>query len=201
MCKQEFLDKLRTRLDGLPKQDLEERLAFYSEMIDDRMEEGLAEEEAVLDIGPVERIAEQIVSDIPLTKIAKEKIKSKRRLKAWEIVLLALGSPIWLSLLIAAFAVSLAIYAVLWALIISLWAIFASFAACALGFLIAGSVFVLSGNTASGIATLGAALICAGLAILLFFGCKAATKGMAWLTAKIPYGIKKCFLKKETYDE
>ena len=38
MCKQDFLDELRAKLIGLPKQELEERLTFYSEMIDDRME-------------------------------------------------------------------------------------------------------------------------------------------------------------------
>lgn len=47
MNKQEFLVKLRKGLSGLPKEDIEERLTFYSEMIDDRMEEGLSEEEAV----------------------------------------------------------------------------------------------------------------------------------------------------------
>ena len=37
MRKQEFLDTLRARLSGLPKQDVEEWLGFYSEMIDDRV--------------------------------------------------------------------------------------------------------------------------------------------------------------------
>ena len=47
MGKQEFLAQLRKGLQGLPQEDIEERLTFYSEMIDDRMEEGLSEEEAV----------------------------------------------------------------------------------------------------------------------------------------------------------
>ncbi len=41
MTKQEFIAELRKGLSGLPKKELEERLTFYSEMIDDRMEEGL----------------------------------------------------------------------------------------------------------------------------------------------------------------
>ena len=41
---------------------------------------------------------------------AKEKVKGRRQLKAWEIVLLALGSPIWISLLVAGFVVILSIY-------------------------------------------------------------------------------------------
>ncbi len=43
MNKQAFLTQLRKGLSGLPQEDIEERLAFYSEMIDDRIEEGLSE--------------------------------------------------------------------------------------------------------------------------------------------------------------
>lgn len=42
MLKEEFLAQLRGGLAGLPQEDLEERLAFYSELLDDRMEEGLS---------------------------------------------------------------------------------------------------------------------------------------------------------------
>ena len=52
--------------------------------------------------------------------------------RRWLIVLLALGSPIWLSLLIAAAAVVLSLYIVLWSLILSLWAVELSLAVAAL---------------------------------------------------------------------
>lgn len=100
MDKQEFLSKLRAKLSGLPQKDLEERLSFYSEMIDDRIEEGLSEETAVKELGTVDEVAGQIIADIPLSKLVKERIKPKRALNVWEIVLLAIGSPIWLSLII-----------------------------------------------------------------------------------------------------
>ena len=74
MSKQEFLVQLRKGLSGLPQDDIEERLTFYSEMIDDRMEEGFSEEEAVSQIGSVDEIVSQIIADIPIMKIAKEKI-------------------------------------------------------------------------------------------------------------------------------
>ncbi len=61
-------------------------------MIDDRMEEGLSEDEAVSAVGFVDEIVAQIVADIPLTKLVKEKTKLKKRLRAWEIVLLVLGA-------------------------------------------------------------------------------------------------------------
>ena len=45
MNKQEFFEQLRKGLSGLPKDDIEERLTFYKEMIEDRIEDGLSEED------------------------------------------------------------------------------------------------------------------------------------------------------------
>ena len=105
MGKQEFLARLREGLSGLPREDVEERLAFYSEMIDDRMEEGLSEAEAVAAAGSVEEIVAQAVADVPFAKIAREKIKRSTRMRPVTVLLLVLGSPIWLSLAIALAAV------------------------------------------------------------------------------------------------
>ena len=197
MNKQEFLTQLRKELSVLPQKDIEEYLTFYTEMIEDRIEEGLSEEEAVSAVGSLEEIVKQIVSDTSLIKIAKERIKQKRQIKAWEIVLLILGSPIWLSLGLAVFAVILSLYISLWAVIISLWAIFASTVACCIGGVLSCIVFTLSGNSISGFAILSAGIVCAGLSIFMFYGCKAATNGILILTKKIAIWIKNCFIKKE----
>lgn len=197
MNKQEFLTQLRKELSVLPQKDIEEYLTFYTEMIEDRIEEGLSEEEAVSAVGSLEEIVKQIVSDTSLIKIAKERIKQKRQIKAWEIVLLILGSPIWLSLGIAVFAVVLSLYIVLWSLIVSVWAIFASTVACCIGGVLSCIVFTLSGNSISGFAILSAGIVCAGLSIFMFYGCKTATNGILILTKKIAIWIKNCFIKKE----
>lgn len=196
MNKQDFILKLRQGLSGFPKDEIEERLTFYSEMIDDRIEEGLSEEEAVAEIGSVEEIIRQITADIPLTKFVREKIKPKRRLKAWEIVLIVLGSPIWLPLLLAFFIVLLAIYIVFWAVIICLWAVFVSFGASALGGLTAGVAFACNGNVSSGMFLIAGALICAGLSIFMFYGCKTSTNGIVKITPKMVIGIKNLFIRK-----
>ena len=197
MSKQEFLVQLRKGLSGLPQDDIEERLTFYSEMIEDRKEDGLSEEEAVSVIGTVDEIVAQVLAEIPLVKIAKERIKSKRRLSAGEIVILALGSPIWLSLGIAAIAVIFLLYISLWAAIISLWAVFASFAACSIGGVLACVIFAVGGNGASGLAMFAAGIACAGLSIFMFYGCKAATDGILILAKKMAIWTKKCFRGKE----
>ncbi len=198
MTKNEFLEQLRRGLSGLPMEDIDERLNFYSEMIDDRIEEGLSEAEAVSAVGSVSDIVSQILRETPLTKLVKEKVKPAKPLKWWAIVLIVLGSPIWLSLLIAAAVIVLAVYVVLWSLDVSLWAVDASLALGAVGGVLSLPIFAAQGHAFTGIAMLGGGLFCAGLAIFLFFGCMAATKGTVWLTKKIALGIKAMFVGKGT---
>ncbi len=195
MTKQEFISELRKKLSGLPTQDIEERLSFYSEMIDDRIEEGYTEEDAISDIGTSDFVANQIIRDIPFSKIAKERIKPQRKMSAREIVLLALGSPIWLSLIIAALAVILSLYAVLWSVTVSVWSVFASLAVCAPAGAIAGIIFAIGGNGLSGISVIASGIICAGLAIIMFFASKAVTKSAVILTRKLSLIIKKCLVR------
>lgn len=197
MNKAEYLAALRTELEKLQIDDIEERLLFYSEMIDDRTDDGLSEAEAIEDVGTVDDAVSQIISEIPLSKLVKEKVKPRRPLRIWETILLVLGSPIWLSLLLCAFAVALSIYVVLWAVIVSLWAVFASLAAAALGSVAAAIAMICCGETYSGLFVIGAGLVCGGLSIFMFFGCRAATKGVLILTKKATRWIKNCFVRKE----
>ena len=197
MTKQEFLCALQKRLSGLPMGELEERLGFYGEMIDDRMEEGLDEEQAVKEVGSVDDIASQIITDVPLSKIAKEKIKPKRRFEVWEIVLLVLSAPIWLSLAFSVLSTVFSLYVLLWTVVISFWSVFVSLLASAMGMMVAGILFVAVGKGLAGMAMIGAALLCAGLSVFWFFGCKGATKGVIWLTKMAALGIKKCFMRRE----
>ncbi len=198
MRKQEFMDRLREKLSDLPIAETEERLGFYEEMIDDRIEEGLSEEEAVAAIGSPDEIAAQIIEEIPLKKIVKEKIKPKRKLSALEIVLLVVGFPLWFSLLIVVpFSVIISLYASLWSVIGSLWAVFGALVGSAAGVFIGGFCFISVGYVPSGIVLIGTSLFCAGLSVFLFYGCKASTKGTVWLTKRIALGIKNLFIRKE----
>lgn len=197
MNKNEFIEQLRLKLSELPKREVQDRLDFYIEMIDDRMEEGISEEEAVRDIGSVDEIAKQIAADISVKKIDKEKFKRRKRIKAREIILLSLGSPIWLSLIISVLSVILGLYVSVWSVVISAWAIFVSFAAIALGCLMGGIAITIFSNPLTGIALIGVALISAGLSVFLFFGSKALTKGILQLTKKAPWGVKKYLIGKE----
>lgn len=201
MNKQQFITELQKQLCGLPLSDINQTLQYYSEMIDDRIEDGLSEQEAVASIGDPQKIAKEILMDIPLPKLVKQKIKSSRRMSALELVLLILGSPIWLSLAIAAIAVVLSVYVVLWSVIISLYAVSFSLAACGVAGVFAFAVFAVTGNMISGVFVVGCALVCAGTAILMFMASNLITKGLLWLSRKIWCGIKSCFKRKGDNNE
>jgi len=197
MTKIKFILDLQERLSGFPLEELSEQINFYSEMIDDRMEEGFSEEEAVAQLGSVKDIADKLISEIPFSQLVKERVKAKRKMTAWEIVLLALGSPIWLSLLIAVLAVIFSVYVAFWSVVVSLWSVFASLVASGVGGAVVGAVIAFKMNVLTGVALIGAAFVCSGFSVLLFFGCKAVTKGMAFLTKKMALWIKLMFVRKE----
>ena len=197
MNKDQFLEELRKKLSGLPQEDIDERVAFYSEMIDDRMEEDITEEEAVASLGTVDSVVEQIMSEIPLTKLVKQKVKPKGKMKAWEVVLLVLGAPVWIPLIIAALAIALSVYIVIWAVVISVYAVNLSVAAGAASGLAGIFIYLKAGNPAGMIFSFGAAIALAGLTILLFFVCKWITKAVIKLTGRIFLGTKTSFVGKE----
>ena len=218
MTKQEFLAQLQSGLCALTESDAQERLNFYSEMIDDRMEEGLAEEDAVSQIGDVQTIINSILAEIPqkstesaeeqapkqlITKVDKPthhketSKKEKKHMEPWQILLLVLGFPLWFPLLISAFAVVISLIAVLWSMVGTLWgALFGTLAGVGLGVTLFGLGCIITGKWVVGTALFGAGLACAGLAVFAFYGCIYTTKGAAWLTKSTFVGIAKLFKRR-----
>ena len=197
MTKQEFLSVLREKLSGLPVEDIEEQLIFYSEIIDDRMEESLSEEEAVLAMGSSDEIAAQILSELQNSQTKNNREKQKKSWSVAEIVLIVLGFPLWFPLIIAVFSVALAVYAVIFSAVFSFWAVFAAFVGSSLCVAFSGTVFLFTGNPVSGIAMIGAGIALAGLSIFTFFGCHALTRFIFDFTKKAIIWVKNLFVRKE----
>ncbi len=191
MTKSEFLTELRNGLLSCPEQEREERITFYDEMISDLMEEGYSEDIAVAKIGDPKAIAAKITEDIPLAVLVKQKIKPKRTLKGWEILLIIVGSPIWFSLAIAAVAVVFSIYAVMWSFVAAIYALDMGFAVGGLGCFIYG---FMGFRLFSGLFWFGSGIFAVGAAIVLFIGCIAFTKAMVKLTKAVLNGIKSLFI-------
>lgn len=196
MNKLKFILELQRKLSFLSADDIEKSVEYYSEIIDDYIEDGLSENEAVAALGDIDTIVSNILAETPISHIIKKRIKPQRKLGTLEIILLILGSPIWISLGLAFLAVAISIYVSLWSVIISLWAVDLSLAACLLGGIAACAILLTLGHTASALYILGAALLCGGVAIFMFFGCKAATKGILLLTKKITLSFKNLFIKR-----
>ena len=196
MKRVEFLNQLKAQLWALPEADIQCSLDYYSEMIDDRMEDGLSEEEAVAAIGNLDEIVKQILTETPRPPQVVEPIKKQKpeqkNTKTWLILLAVLGSPVWLPVAAGLLATVLSVYVSLWTVVISLYATFAALAASSVGCILAS--FFAVGGMASATVVWGVALLCAGLAILILLLSNLAAKGLVKLTKLIWNGI---FRRKE----
>lgn len=76
MRKEEFLTALRAGLTGLLPEGVEKLVEFCSEMIDDRMEDGLTEEEAVAAAGSLDELIQQAKTELLPVKTANFTEKS-----------------------------------------------------------------------------------------------------------------------------
>ena len=197
MNKQNFLSALEKRLSGLPKEDKRKSIEFYSEMIDDYMDNGLREEEAVANLGSIDEVVERILAETPLSSVEREQPPTKTGWGAWEITLVVLGAPIWLSILLSLFSVVLSLFASIWSVCVSMFAVFVSLVVGGIAGAIAGVLFAFTGHFLSGMAVIGASLVCLALSILIFPVLKNLIKGSGFLSKKIYLLIKKCFVKKE----
>ena len=197
MNRNEYLEELKNRLNGLPEEDVDEYLSFYSEIIDDRIEEGLSEEEAVAQTGGIDETVSGILGEYPLSGIMKARMKRGRRLKPLEILLIILGAPLGLPLLCVAFSMILAFFAVIFSIVLSLWVIDAAVAASALGGIASAVLFIVKGDVIQGIFMAGASLACAGLSILMFFVCKGVSRVTLILLKKFGLRVKTFFVGKE----
>ena len=95
-----------------------------------------------------------------------------------KLLLILLGSPLWLPLLIAAFAVLLALYLSLWTVVISLWVILAALVTSALAGLCYGIGCAVLIRPTVGLACIGVGIACAGVSLALLLGCRSASRAM-----------------------
>lgn len=164
MNKGEFLSQLRLRLGALSKQELEKTIQYYSEIIDDMLEEGVSEEDAVANLESVEEIASRIIEENAgaLQSAHTDMAQSRKKTRTWLVVLLICLFPVWITLF--------CVYIAVWAAVASLLAAGAGMAlSLPLTAITAVFTFMETGWY-SGVFEAGAALIISGLGILLFIG-------------------------------
>lgn len=210
MNKQEYLAQLRAALACLPEGEIEESVAFYTEMIDDRVADGLTEEEATAQLDDPKAAARAIVADLPVVPRTVVLTKQRNRALYWTLVIL--GFPLWFPLLLAAGMLVLAGLLTIWCLILGLWLLAAGLLAGGpLG--IGVCLWALAvGQPAYGVFELGSGLLCFGLGLFCLHGAVAASKTLMqvsrqWIAkAKAPFVKVKeegaaAFVGKETVHE
>ena len=104
MNRNEFIQELSKKLEGYPKEDVQKTIDFYNEIIEDKLEDGISEEEAVLSLGTIEEIVKNFLNEMPLKKLVKNKIKDKK-MSTSLVVLLSSTAIIWLPVLFALIAI------------------------------------------------------------------------------------------------
>ena len=196
MTKLEFLKKLDQELSQLPEAERRKHLCFYEESIDDRMEDGMSEKDAVEAVGDPAEAARQILEETPLHLLVKTRVEPKGGWSPLTIVLAIIGFPIWLPLLLTVFAVAACIYAVLWSLVLTAVAVALALLAGAVGCLLY-PFFVAMTGMGSPVLFIGLGLAGLGLAALSAVGVWYAVKGTVKLTVRLAKGIKSLFIRKE----
>lgn len=171
MKKLEFINELEAQLHSMPTEEVRPLLDYYMEIVADRMEDGMTEEEAIDSLGPIPELAEKILAEQPQSEpiptpapIPEPAPQKKRRWSASSIVLAIVLSPLWLALLCVLLCVEIFVWATLCAMV------FGSGAMILGG--IAGSILSLIPmfdpvSAAARILVSGCCLVCAGFGCLL----------------------------------
>ena len=195
MTKQLFLNELSAALHGLPREERYRTLSYYDELIDDRVEDGQSEEDAVESLGSPEQIAREILGE------EEPPVSTGTGRKVWMIILLVLGFPFWGSLLLAAAIVLMCVYICLFLPAFVLGVMTLAFLAGALigvvgtPFLI-WDVGLLTGGLPAGLFQLGMSVALLGLAVLSALGFYFTGKATVKAGRAIWRWIRRSFAKK-----
>ncbi len=183
---QQFLIQLKERIKHLPEAEVLKVLSYYSEMIEDRMEDGMEEEVAIKSLGKIDDIVASIEEEIPLSSIVKEKVQKQVEEKAKMsnerkfliIILVFITSPIWVSLLFGVLAGVVGLVFGLWgAYIAIICSYLASTLFLGLGSLVEGLFNIITFDFLQGISQIGLGFVGVGAFILLL-------KPVIWLSKK-----------------
>lgn len=192
MDKSQFLSQIHKALSAIPRADREGYADYYAEMIDELVEEGKNESEAIESIGSVEDISNQILADTPLPVLVKERVRPATKMRTWEIALLTLGAPLWLPLILALTAVIFAVFIVIWSIIVC-------FIAVGLSLLVSAVFIIIKAFSAPfyiTITLIGVFIMLIGAVILFGIAIKNVVKAVLVLSKKFLLLIKRCFARK-----
>lgn len=220
MNREDFLTALSEKIAALPYDEKNKIYEYYNEIILDKLDAGMEEEEIIAAFGDIDEIAAKTLAEylpevppdpqaspqagqtvpqagfqsgqqgvaVSQTQLPPETPKKySGGMTALIVVLLIFSSPIWLSLLLAFFAVAVSVVCAVASVILSLWAVDLSLLVSGLCMLLA-AVLTFPQNLASGLLFLAGGLFCLGLCCLFTIGMVKLTqlsfRFLAWLCKK-----------------
>ena len=205
MTKNEFTIRLKKLLGGLPQEDIEKSIDFYSEMIDDGIEDGMSEEEAVAAIGDIEDIVINIKSEnsaeMGKTKETAYEYENnegisaeqkKGRISGSRLVAVIATFPLWIGIVAGLFGV----YIGLWGVFVGLCGAVLGFAVGAVGGLIVSPV-LFEASVYTGLMLVGCCFMLGGLVVPFVFVLKIIAKGLIELFKLAIKGVKALLIPKE----
>ncbi len=210
MNKQEFLTELKKKLKGLAPDEIAGSIEYYGEMIDDAMEDGMSEEEAVESLGDIDDIVSQIrgqertsssphkpepsVSYEPTENVMPDDNNKKGTNVVLIIILIIVGIPLGIGVISTVFG----IYTGMWGTLVGLYA-------SAVGIGISGAALIIScpfiqSGLPEILVQFGVGFILLGLSIPFFMLCNLIAKGLVELAKLIISLIQKLIKGVKKYE-
>ena len=204
MNKEQFIRAFRKKLRGMPREEIAKTVSYYEEIIADKIEGGMSEQEAVASLGNLDELARSARGAEPET--AEKSPRMHEAPAPWIIILLVLGSPIWIGIGAGLFGVVIGFWATLFSLIVTLFSVMIGLLIghYALLFSLDVTFFALiTGSFAGGVAELakafllmgqdkyqvfisaGTGILLIGVGILLILSIKPIVK-WSWKIVKLP---------------
>ncbi len=194
MNKKDFLNKLSSALYELPSEELRRTIDYYSEIIDDAVEDGEDEQTVISRLGSIDKITQKIINESPGRKFTNQNIHNK--ISPAAVVLIIISSPIWLPILIAVFAVVFSVYISVWSIIVLLFAISIGLAVTGLASLITSPFLAFAARHVKALFLFGSALTCIGMSNLMFYAALRCSKLIIKFTVFLIMKSKDIFKKK-----
>lgn len=183
MNRNQFIDKLAKKLSNLSEQELKQTIDYYYEIISDKINDGMTEDEVIDSLGSIDEIASSILSDNFILKNDKANDKNKKE-NNWKGITIGATAIIWIPILIGLIGGAIGIYVSLWAIVISFGA---TSLATGIGTLVSilGIIDICTGAVGSGLTWISMGIGSLGLCFIFYTITIYSGKFMIYITKKI----------------
>lgn len=188
MTKQEFMQLLEQQIKLLPLSERSRLINYYNEALEDRMEEGMSEEEAVASLDGLDELSLNLFDEIEDVAERKTEVRSIPAPLKWFIVFIT--SPLWIMFPFV-LAMLLLVCGLLLLILLMLGVCFVIVSICGVFIL----PKVLMRNIPSAIVLLGTIVLSVGLAPWCWFGYKAWIGKFLQCVKTMPQWYKKQWQK------